>query len=98
MPAVADCGPLADIDNGTVMVSPNTQFGAVATYNCDPGYVLRGNDTRNCDADEQWDNSEPLCTRKDACITCKCAVTSDRRSQHTIVYLHMQLWTADCYH
>lgn len=69
MRVVADCGLLPGILNGDVMVSPDTEFGAVANYSCDMGYVLRGSDTRNCDADEQWDNSEPFCTRKEAHIT-----------------------------
>ena len=68
---VADCGLLPGILNGDVTMSPDTEFGAVTNYSCDPGYVLRGTDTRNCDADEQWDNSEPFCMRKDTCIAHK---------------------------
>lgn len=76
MHAVADCGLLAGILNGDVAVDPDTVFGAVANYSCDAGYILRGNDMRNCDADEQWDNSEPFCTRKDTCTTHKGEVTA----------------------
>ena len=41
-------------ENGKVSVTPGPNalsygMGTVATYSCDPGYVLMGENTRNCE-------------------------------------------------
>ena len=57
------CPPLPDIDNGMVEwsgLSPED----VATYTCDPGFILVGEPTRVCRDDETWSGEEPTCERK----------------------------------
>ena len=45
--------------NGTVTFS--TEFNSEATYTCDTGFDLLGNNTRTCQADRRWSGEEPLC-------------------------------------
>ena len=59
-----DCGQLKDIPNGQVDISPDTKFGSYATYSCNLGHVLQGNQQRICQADGQWSGSTPRCVRK----------------------------------
>jgi len=37
------------------------QFGAVATYRCNPGFILWGNASRHCTANGTWGGSPPSC-------------------------------------
>lgn len=55
-----DCGGLGAPTNGMVDV-PSTGFSSVATYSCDPGYLLVGDTTRTCQNDSTWSGSEPTC-------------------------------------
>lgn len=55
-----DCGGLGAPTNGMVDV-PSTGFSSVATYSCDPGYLLVGDATRTCQNDSMWSGSEPTC-------------------------------------
>ena len=59
-----DCGPLPDIANGKVAITPDTRFGSTATYSCNTGHDLVGIATRRCKADGQWSGQEPRCDRK----------------------------------
>ena len=49
---------------------PNYELGTVATYECDDGYYLMGDDERNCTAGDGssaigvFDRQEPTCVRK----------------------------------
>ena len=57
------CPELPAIDNGMVSwtgLSP----GDIATYTCDPGFILVGVSTRNCGSDGTWSGEEPTCERK----------------------------------
>ena len=57
-----DCGTLSPPTNGSVSYSNSTTEGSVATYSCDSGYTLTGDDTeRTCQADGTWSGSEPTC-------------------------------------
>ena len=58
-----DCGDLDDPSNGDVMLTDgNTQYGAVAVYTCNNGYIVaNGDETRTCEASEEWSGSEPNC-------------------------------------
>jgi len=40
--------------------------GATATYNCDQGFFLRGNNMHTCGAIAagMWDGSDPVCLRE----------------------------------
>ena len=58
-----DCGTLIDPDNGEVLVS-STTYTSVATYSCNTGYILEGENTRTCQESGLWSGSEPSCTCK----------------------------------
>ena len=57
------CPPLPDIDNGVVEWS-GLSPGGVATYTCDPGFILVGDATRICRDNGTWSGEEPTCDRK----------------------------------
>ena len=58
---VAQCGSLANIEDGQVM-TPSTQEGGVATYTCSAGYrIEQVENTRTCQVDGMWSGSEPTC-------------------------------------
>ncbi len=61
-----DCGPLPDIDNGRVSVSPDTRFLSIATYTCNLGFVIDNeqNRRRRCEANGAYSGSEPSCVGK----------------------------------
>ena len=69
-PAAVDCVDLDDPIDGQVTVTPDamatfeTDLWSVATYTCSEGYSLVGDAERTCQADGQWDGSEPSCTCK----------------------------------
>lgn len=62
---IKDCGPLSDPGNGVVDTSNGTTFGEVATFFCDTGYSLIGDDQRDCQSDGLWGGTSPTCEIKD---------------------------------
>ena len=72
-PAI-ECEPLPDIANGRITyaedTTPNFDLGTVATYECDDGYYLMGEDQRNCTAGDGssaigvFEGQAPTCVRK----------------------------------
>lgn len=60
---VVDCGELNLLANGNVDV-PSTTYDSVATYTCDDGYTLMGNDKRTCQNSAMWTGSDPSCESK----------------------------------
>ena len=56
-----DCGDLTDPENGAVSVS-GTTYNSVATYSCDTGYVLMGDDMTTCLDTGLWSGDQPTCT------------------------------------
>ena len=68
-----ECSALADILDGTIAYSTDMtipyDFGTTATYFCDSGFSLVGNNIRTCGGDGSsvngvWDLSEPSCQCK----------------------------------
>ena len=69
-----ECEPLPAIANGMITyaddTTPNFDLGTTATYACDDGYYLMGNDQRNCFAGDGtsatgvFDGQEPTCVCK----------------------------------
>ena len=51
---------LPSIDSGAVVLSGQT-VGSSATYTCDEGFVLDGNETRICQSNGMWSLTEPTC-------------------------------------
>uniref|UniRef100_A0A670IAB3 Sushi domain-containing protein n=1 Tax=Podarcis muralis TaxID=64176 RepID=A0A670IAB3_PODMU len=37
------------------------------TFECDPGYILKGNHTIQCQFDSTWDSPTPICVRETRC-------------------------------
>ena len=56
-----DCGTLTNPVNGQVTHTGRTRFGQTATYSCDTGYILVGDNNRTCQAAGNWSGSEPIC-------------------------------------
>ena len=56
-----DCGTLTYPTNGQVSHTAGTTFGQTATYSCDTGYNLVGDNTRICQATGVWSGSAPTC-------------------------------------
>ena len=56
------CDPagLEPIENGMVNYT-NTTYNSVATYSCNTGYILSGDDSRRCQENETWSGSIPTC-------------------------------------
>ena len=54
------CPMLAIPDNGHVVTNGQT-FRSVATYTCNAGYTLIGEDVQICQSEGQWSNREPYC-------------------------------------
>ena len=69
-PAAIDCGNLTAPEDGQITFTPGvvtaieTGLDAVANYTCSEGYSLVGEALRTCQANEEWDGTEPNCTCK----------------------------------
>ena len=55
-----DCLALESPANGIVTLTTTT-FMSTATYSCNEGYSLDGNDLRTCLSDTVWSGSDPTC-------------------------------------
>ena len=60
---ILDCGPL-DSPCGASVSMLGTTVGSVATYSCDPGFSLVGDETRTCQSYGYWSGSVPCCENK----------------------------------
>ena len=67
---VVDCGNLTNPTNGQVNHTAGTTFGQTATYSCDTGYTLEGDNSRICQADGMWSGSEPTCISESSMTVC----------------------------
>ena len=56
-----NCGTPSSPANGQVSHTSGTTFGQTATYSCDTGYDLMGDNTRTCQSTGVWSGSEPTC-------------------------------------
>ena len=59
------CPELMDLVNGTIMYNMETinnrSVGTVATYTCNPGYTLNGDNTTICESGGSWSESDQTC-------------------------------------
>ena len=62
-----DCGPPPEITNGTVIGGVFTSVGSKASYFCDFGTNLVGNDTITCQDDGTWEDP-PMCVVPGECM------------------------------
>lgn len=58
-----DCGLLQAPLNGSVDFT-STVLSSIASYTCDKGFTLKGNNTRECQINEEWSGKEPQCNGK----------------------------------
>ncbi|KAH0517158.1 Sushi, von Willebrand factor type A, EGF and pentraxin domain-containing protein 1 [Microtus ochrogaster] len=58
------CSKPNPLRNGLVKGS-DYSYLAVLRYECDPGYVLNGTETRTCRENKDWDGHEPTCVPVD---------------------------------
>ncbi len=61
---MTDCTALDDPANGQVTESPNTLEDSIATYSCNVGYDLNGDETRTC-FNSGWGGEAPTCQGKE---------------------------------
>ncbi len=75
---VRRCVELTAPDNGTVTVNdPDLLVGTVATYSCDPGYILVGDTVRTCEGrgdgtEGTWNSTQPMCAGDNVLIYVAC--------------------------
>ena len=55
------CSPLQNLTNGYVTNPTYRNEGSVASYGCNVGFILVGNETRTCGNDGTWSGDEPKC-------------------------------------
>ena len=58
-----ECAFLEPPKDGQVHFT-STRFGAIATYECLPGFHLMGNEERTCLENGQWSGTPPTCESK----------------------------------
>ena len=73
-PSGTDCEGLTDPQNGAVSVSGTTE-GSTATYTCNIGFNLVGDESRTCQANGDWSGSAPTCQSRSAAV-CDCTLTT----------------------
>ena len=59
--SAVDCGTLNNLANGQVSYTGRTTLGQTATYSCNTGYNLVGDNIRTCQATGNWSDSAPTC-------------------------------------
>ena len=61
--STTECPVLNDPANGMVTWTSLTT-GGVATYECDSGFELVGDEMRDCQSNSLWSGEAPICRRK----------------------------------
>ena len=92
-----ECPPLPAITNGTIScsldVTPDYDLGTEATYTCEAGFYLEGNEVRVCmddngmDAIGVWSGQEPSCVRKLPARVCNSLVLYEPEELMCIDYV-----------
>ncbi|KAK3796935.1 hypothetical protein RRG08_032239 [Elysia crispata] len=54
------CPPLPSPANGKV-ITPSNEYGSVASYTCNVGYLLEGQKSLSCLSTGSWNATQPLC-------------------------------------
>lgn len=60
------CPKLENPHNGHVELSGWT-YGHMATYTCDPGFILSGDESRTCQSNAAWSGALPMCQLASTC-------------------------------
>ncbi|XP_063155898.1 complement receptor type 1-like [Candoia aspera] len=56
-----------EIHNGKIQSREVITFTETITFECNPGYNLKGNHTIQCQSDNTWDSPVPICVREVEC-------------------------------
>ena len=64
-----ECSTLKNPRYGQVVLT-GTIFGSTATYSCNTGFILVGEQTRTCQANGKWSGRAATCYRKYETSTC----------------------------
>ena len=59
----AQCTALENPNNG-VVTTTGQRPGDLASYSCNEGYIIQGDDTRVCQNSGEWSGDAPTCTGK----------------------------------
>ena len=84
-----ECGPLSSPTNGLVILT-GTTFMHTATYSCNQGHVLEGDDTRTCQFDRAWSGEEPQCEGNTFFMRTECIVHTTSAPSRTVVLTSSQ--------
>ena len=60
--SILECNPLDPPQDGSVD-DAGAEFGSVATYSCNTGFVLDGPVTSSCTAEGEWSQPPPGCNK-----------------------------------
>ena len=64
---IVTCPSLTDPNNGTITCSFGDDgvlsYEDTCSFTCNTGYELTGSDTRTCQSDESWNDTEIMCRR-----------------------------------
>ena len=63
IPAVIDCGDPGTPSNGNT-IGTSTTFGSIVNHTCNIGYILNGEDQRECLSNGFWSSPLPTCISK----------------------------------
>ncbi|XP_076799587.1 uncharacterized protein LOC143444282 [Clavelina lepadiformis] len=68
------CPELNHLQHGTISRrnDNHNSVGAVATYDCDSGYILSGNGVLECSSSGAWSDHQPTCEDLDECTLGPC--------------------------
>ena len=84
-PTAIDCGELEGVANGMVDTSQGGLVGAIATYTCNPSYMLVGMSTRQCQDNGAWSGEAPTCEGNHQPCKILCFPVSHKHVLHEIV-------------
>ncbi len=59
-----ECDELESLENGAVSKLSNS-VGSVASYSCEPGFMISGPRERVCQLSVAWSSPTPSCERKE---------------------------------
>ena len=81
------CPTLTPPSNGAVTWDGLTH-GSTATYTCDTGYYMAGDNPRTCQ-NGVWSGQEPVCTRMTLLCVCTLTTTKYNTTYYSLtVHLH----------
>lgn len=59
---IVDCGKVGELRNGNITYTSGTIVNSTATFTCDKGYTLFGNNSTVCQLTGNWSDYNVNCT------------------------------------